>query len=397
MKQFAAVSLLWLAAVPLDAAFLGSETAVTVTPPPAEVTRHAPRALWVDSGPMLFWNEIRPDASSAARVEWPANGPAASAPVTDAQVSSFAGSPVAEYAAVGQGNEAFVAWTLTYGELYASRLSAEGHPVGQPTYLGQVWYHGGVRVAASRERYLVAWVDGSARPTVALLDRSGSVVVSPRAVSERQVASTYNSSSPAISVGSDGQSFLLAWSTFACIEGAPCRGPAQVLVTAIDQDGAAGAPVKVGTGYERPNLLWNGGSYGVLWQGDDDVLYARRVTAGGAAIDAAPVRVCGNWFHFPRAAWDGKDYLMAYAGYEANGSPNLTLARLSADLSTFSPLQIIPLPDPGTTLVDYETTDGEYDLAASRGRVILTYTVRNQIVFRLGQGPAPARPRVARP
>jgi hypothetical protein len=116
------------------------------------------------------------------------------------------------------------------------------------------------------------------------------------------------------------------------------HGNTEIYFARLSAGGArAGAPTRITTGDSArlgPQLVWTGREYGVTWtDAHDETLdvYFARISAAGARV-GEPVRLSTtNDLHFaPRAAWNGREYGVAWYAFDRSEELAMRFARVSA-------------------------------------------------------------------
>ncbi|MCY1016116.1 hypothetical protein [Pyxidicoccus sp. MSG2] len=268
-------------------------------------------------------------------------------------------------ALVSDGTQYLLAWEDNRAQLadggtaptqvYAARLALDGTPVsGSARALLSGGYQVTPVVAAARDGFLVTWQDyrGPSRVLpVVRLDASGAQV----STSELPVAPA-----PYIapfSVGSDGETFLLAWA-----EQQTTARSWDVLATKVGA--AAELPATpatllsvVANTQKQPTVAFDGEHYVVAWVDNRNALdsgqdiYAARVGTDGALLDLAgvPVTTAPDPQASPRIACEGGRCLVVWenprdAGFSSNS--DVYAARLTSDAGVLEAREMLLTPTP---------------------------------------------------
>jgi len=233
------------------------------------------------------------------------------------------------------GTNFLVAWAnSSVGCVLASRVSRAGVPLDTPGVYVSTPHPGWTEMPACAfdgSRYFVVWNDFrsfcdnvyGARLTqqMSMLDTNGIGI-------SRSVNMQYGSS-----VAYDGNNYLVAWTDN--------RNRAEAIIAArVSPGGANLDPAGIPTctlGFHREycSVAFDGTNYLVAWadgrRNDSADIYAARVTKGGSVLDpqGIPLVVGGNNHIFPTAAFNGTNYLLVWDDITDSGMCTIRCARVS--------------------------------------------------------------------
>lgn len=291
------------------------------------------------------------------------------------------------------GSNFLVVWTQVYDPATAFICGTRVSPAGQVLDSGFVidtaygiddW--NGATATCDGTNSLVVWQDFTLGLRAALVDSNGAVVDSGIALAPPSEASQ----SPAALY--DGTAYFVAWKAYSPIDGifASRVSPAGV---PLDTPGVCvGAPPQCWT--ESPSVAFDGNRYFVAWDDDRsfcpniygarltrqmslldttgigisrgvntqhwssaafdgtnylvtwtdnrnmaDAIYAARVSPGGDNLDPTGIPICTLGFHrdYSAVAFDGTNYLVAWADGRRNDSADIYAARVTSDGNVLDP------------------------------------------------------------
>src|SRR5438309_2675394 len=185
-----------LALAPLVASAASLVTPINVTADPPAAVQQLPFLSLTHNAPFLVFND---DTTRAGLMM---DGQPLAHPVAlDTVVLRDGG-------AASIGDQSFGVW-LQGDWMYGQRFDAAGTPTGSPSYIAMVDSRHTMRlgVAASADRYLVAWAIGS-RVAGAIVDMNGSILEGNNA---EITAGTFGRNVEAVKVASIGDEFLVVW------------------------------------------------------------------------------------------------------------------------------------------------------------------------------------------
>ncbi|MEO8379978.1 MAG: hypothetical protein ABI779_09985 [Acidobacteriota bacterium] len=265
-------------------------------------------------------------------------------------------------AAIGRGGLAV--WTQTSGAVMVVRLTGDGVPSGAIVRLASN-AAGAVTVAASEDRYFVAWLSNLGEVYSALLDSSAGIQVPAMAASTQSLDSIDELRS-----ASSGDGFAVVWHRWS-----PTRAihaltfdangtPASLVPMVIEEDGYF------------PDVTWNASTYFVAW-GDARGIGGRTLTPQRDL--GRRVRVTGEEDVVPRIGWDGSAYDAAFVRY-AHPRPGFSIPFMAAQRFRPSGADLENLGARAPLLPgswDLDARDGRVDLvvASSDGVTLQTATV----------------------
>ncbi len=190
-------------------------------------------------------------------------------------------------------------------------------------------------VAFGDSAYLVVWQENynevwGARVTPAgeVLDRSG-IAISTTGYDESRTA-----------VAFDGGNFLVAW--------ADSRNPLDVYGARVTPGGvvldSAGLPISTAEHFQAvPAIAFGGSGCLVVWLDGRSAsscdIYGARVTAGGAVLDTNGLAISTTAYgqETPAVAYDGTNYLVAWADGRAGGASDIYGARVTSAGTVLDP------------------------------------------------------------
>jgi hypothetical protein len=300
-------------------------------------------------------------------------------------VGQYGSNPAPPVVAAGPGGGFLVAWTVTTGNqyqtpgLYAVRLDAslkvlDPAPVVLATGQTQPQY---LTAAANATNYLVVWQHNNGTPTyndiaAVRIGPTGPVLDATPIDVSKLTEYEYQPT-----VRSDGTNFLVAW-----------RGNSAVYTRGVADDGSligGGATAIYGTPGVYGNyslydvsLSWDATSSQYLlawWQytysGSTyyDV-FAKRVTAAGAAVDANPIAIAAdsNFDQYPRAVADANGWVVYFSRSSTLMASRVTRAGVadatptSIATSTYSGVYDHAAASDGAGSVDVYTDDNPSSL-----------------------------------
>ena len=216
-------------------------------------------------------------------------------------------------------------------------------------------------LAFDGENSLVVWTDerNSAlgdiygtrvTPTGVVIDSSG-IGIS---------AATNSQSYPALAFG--GENFFVVWQDSR-------SGSSDIYGTRVTPAGVvldtAGVAISTATGDQSyPAIAFDGENFFVVWQdsrsGSSDI-YGARVTPTGVVLDTAGVAIstATNDQSYPALAFDGENFLVAWADYRISSSWDIYGARVSRDGIVLDPTDIAISTATGTQSHPVLACDGE--------------------------------------
>jgi len=242
----------------------------------------------------------------------------------------------AGHAALYDGTDYLVAWKAwsPVDCILASRISRAGVPLDTPgVYVSAPpqAFTDNPAVAFDGNRYFVAWDDdrsfcpniygGRLTRQMNMLDTTGIGI-------SRDINTQYGSS-----VAFDGNNYLVAWTDN--------RNQAEAMIAArVSPGGAnldpAGIPIcTLGFHREYSSVAFDGTNYLVAWadgrRNDSADIYAARVTKGGSVLDpqGIPLVVGGDAHSFPVVAFNGSNYLLVWDDISDSGMCSIRCARVS--------------------------------------------------------------------
>jgi hypothetical protein len=243
----------------------------------------------------------------------------------------------AGHAALYDGSDYLVAWKAwsPVDCILASRVSHAGVPLDTPG----VWVSSPTQgftenpaVAFDGNNYFVAWDDDrsscisvyGARLTrqMGMLDTTGIGI-------SRGGVNTQHWPSAAF----DGSNFLVAWTDDRNIAGAIYGARVSPGGVNLDPEGIPICTLGLNRGY--PSVAFDGTNYLVAWadgrRHDSADIYAARITKGGSVLDpqGIPLVVGGDNHIFPVAAFNGTNYLLVWDDITDSGMCTIRCARVS--------------------------------------------------------------------
>jgi hypothetical protein len=176
-------------------------------------------------------------------------------------------------------------------------LAADGTPLGPERDIPNAG-SGALAIASNGDRYLVAYASaGASLPLsgrIVVLDGNGTFLAT------KEFTLPYPALFPvSVAAASDGHSFLLQLSTRRTLTNSlgPYTEPGPAVCMSVDELGTPAAPSILDDQYtEAPVVTWSGHDYVAVWTRTGfytnarDVL-AKRVSAAGLPLDAAPVAI----------------------------------------------------------------------------------------------------------
>ncbi len=250
-------------------------------------------------------------------------------------VSTFP-NPTITPAVASNGNGYVVVWEddRLSPAIYANRVTAGGRPrdgAGIPIDVGTTDQD--PAVAWDGANYLIVWTHigpaGHADIEGARLSPAGVVLDSPAiAIS----AATADQTSP--SVASNGTNFLVAWEDSR-------NGGADLYGARVSSDGVVLDPggIAISTAakaQEQPSVASDGSIYLTVWgdhrNGSSDI-YGARVDTNGTVLDPDGIAVSLATADqtTPSLAWNGTDFLLAWADTRQGAGNDIYAARVSSD------------------------------------------------------------------
>ncbi len=223
---------------------------------------------------------------------------------------------VAHAAIAAIGHRALAVWTLGSGEVMAVRLTGDGVPVGAAVRIGS-HAAGPVAVAASVDRYLVAWDSPLEQIYTTLLNSSVEIQV------PAMVASNLSGADIGEPVAaSNGSGFAVAWHTWPPDE--------KVFVLTFEASGIQSTiePLLVSEAALYPDVTSNGTGYFIAWGNRDVGGGIRGRTLTSSQEPGRRVIVSSDNGVVPRIAWDGSAYSVVYV--RSTHSPRYTFVYLYA-------------------------------------------------------------------
>jgi hypothetical protein len=226
-------------------------------------------------------------------------------------------------------------------------------------------------------RFLVAWTDG--RTTDVYPDVYGTLVSTGGSVSSPAgiALSTVGLIETAVSVASNGSTFLVAW------QDGVDEGDERVFGVRVSATGTVLGRLAIAsaatTGTYEPSLASDGTDYLAVWWSGSQI-YGRRISGAGAILDATPIpitNVSGSRRH-PAAAWGGSNYLVAWSEspidtVDVHGArvsaAGVVLDRSAIPISTGAAQDARPsVAWQGSFLVAWQRrrSDGSYDVYGQR-------------------------------
>lgn len=352
----------------LTSVFVGAETPLTQTPPPA--TQSDPIITFAGDAPVVVWRD------SALR-----SGVFAGKPIADPDLSTLRESAdVSGPAAASSTGQSLVVW-LEGSHVSGIRLGSDGRPLAASAAIGSDDGARLVAVASSNDRYLVTWVDGSNAIVAGIVSRDGVLIAS-------LVITTPSDRVLTLAAASNGSDFLVVWSTghVQAMTISPSGMPRMTVPTSID-------PAQAGN---SPAVAWNGRQYLVAWSSAG--LRTQRFGADGTP-EGDVIRISGSDSLLGDSAlslvWDGSGFVLAALRFLGYRDPNF-LSYVTAIRLTDEGLPAELLLTSDTIAV--VTRPSDYALAAHDGRLVLAYAF-GTIAVRTTQLGAPLqlRHRAVRP
>jgi len=241
-------------------------------------------------------------------------------------------SPTAFY----DGNDFLVSWKQDspIDGIFASRVSRAGVPLDTPgvCIAAPGYWTESPSAAFDGTKYFVTWDDDrfgcsniyGARLTrqMSLLDSAG-IGISRGQVNDQHYPST----------AFDGSNYLVAWTDSRNIAGAIYGARVSPGGANLDHEGIPICTLAFHRDY--PSVAFDGTNYLVAWadgrRNDSADIYAARVTKGGSVLDPQgfPVAVGGDAHIFPTAAFNGTNYLLVWDDITDSGMCTIRCARVS--------------------------------------------------------------------
>jgi hypothetical protein len=210
-----------------------------------------------------------------------------------------------------------VVWTSASGAVLAMRLSSTGEPAGSAVRIGDL-AAGSIAIAASGDRYLVAWQGNLDNVYATLLDSGAGVRVPSMPISTIGLAPIGE-----LAAASNGDGFAVVWHSWA--------HDLKIFAVTLDHNAQPVnlEPLVVAENGLFPDVTSNGSHYFVAWGNTD--------YKGVRARTLAPDRTLGRIVSVssdpgaaaPRIAWDGSAYSAAFIRI-AQPRPGLMIPFLSA-------------------------------------------------------------------
>jgi hypothetical protein len=249
--------------------------------------------------------------------------------------------------ATSDGTNSLVVWNDTALGLRGALVATDGSIVDTGIALAPAGYHPGHTSLYDGTNFLVAWAYSSSSAGYVMasrVSRAGVVLDTPGVYVSGPLPA--NTEYPAVAF--DGNRFFVTWDddrTYCPnIYGARVTRQMSVLdTTGICISRTQGA---ANTQHD-PSVAFDGSNYLVAWSDNRNMaeaIYGTRVTPGGTILDPAGIAVCTLGFHreYCSVAYDGTNYLVVWADGRRNDSADIYGARVTKGGSVLDP-QGIPL------------------------------------------------------